>query len=284
MAKYLWPEMKIVNKNSNNIIHPEGNSLMKKLTTLLAVAAFGVAVTSATSFACDKTNASNTSGNASYTCSASQGATATAVSAPKNFTVAAHDECPLKSGQFAVASMNVSGMTCEWCENNLTERLQAVSGAIMVASISAVDGTAKVIYDQSLAKEADFASAISDDKFNAEIIPAVAIISNDPAPAPARSPKLSNSSGKSSCQYSGKSSGASASTVSSSPKLASKGAGCNASKGSSFTKGSKKTNATYASSNYSHCDSYLTSAEKAKFCSEFCDADLIESETQTEDS
>lgn len=247
---------------------------MKKLTTLLAVAAvaaFGVAVTSATSFACDKSNAS-------YTCSASKGATATAISAPKNFTVAAHNECPLKSGQFAVASMNVSGMTCEWCENSLANRLQAVPGVIMVASISAVDGSARVIYDRSLAKEADFASAISDDKFSAEIIPAVFITTNTPVST--SSAKLSNSTGKSGCKYSGK---ATASTVSGS-KLANKFSGCSASKGSSYTKSSKGSNATFASSDYSHCDSYLTSAEKAKFCAEFCDADVIESETQSEDS
>lgn len=249
---------------------------MKKLTTLLAVAAFGVAITSATSFACDKSNASNTSGNASYTCSFSKGATATAVSAPKNLTVATHDECPLQSGQFAVASMNVSGMTCEWCENSLTKRLQAVPGVVMVASISAVDGVAKVIYDKSLAKDVDFASAISDDKFNAEIIPAVFITTNTQA-SPA---KLSNGSGKKTCQYSGKST---ASNISDS-KLASKGSSCSASKGSSYTKGSKKINATYASSDYSHCGSYLTSAEKAKFCSEFCDATVTESETQSKDS
>lgn len=257
---------------------------MKKLTTLLAVAAFGVAVTSATSFACDKGNASNTSGNSSYTCGAFKGATATAVSAPKNFTVAAHDECPLKSGQFAVASMNVSGMTCQWCENSLAERLQTVPGAIMVASISAVDGTARVIYDKSLAKGSDFTSVISDDRFKAEIIPAVAITTNAPATSPAA--KLSNSSGKSSCRYSGKTSGSTGATAStfSGSKLASKSAGCSAFKGSSYTKGSKKINATFASSDYSHCDSYLTSAEKAKFCAEFCDAVVTESETQSEDS
>ena len=253
---------------------------MKKFTTLLAVAAFGVAVTSASAFACGKGNASKTSGSASYTCGASKGATVDVISAFKTLTVAAHDACPLTAGQFTVASMDVSGMTCGWCENSLTERLQAVPGVIMVASISAVDGRAKVIYDGSLAKEADFVSAISDDRFSAEIIPAVAIITNDPVQAPAKSAKIN--SGKASCRYSGSSA---ASSYTSGSKLASKSAGCSLSKGgSSYTKGAKKANATYASANSYHCGSYLTSAEIARFCSEFCDAIVTESETQTEDS
>ncbi|MFQ5607667.1 MAG: cation transporter [Candidatus Zixiibacteriota bacterium] len=237
---------------------------MRKLTTLFALAALAVAFSSAPLFACEKSSASC----AAYKNTATADKTTDKSKSTDTTTVAEHANCPLSSGTMAVAALNIKGMTCGGCEATLTDRLNKVPGIVMVASISSADGRAKVVYDKTLAKNADFAGAINDDRYSAQIVPAVAITTGDDKPA-----KLAQS-GKATCSYSAKAS-----------KAGSKHAGC-LSKGSSLTKGDTKSSdakVVFASGDL-NCCSQLTKAERDAFCAKFCKDETKEGKSTSTDS
>lgn len=247
---------------------------MKKLTSLLAIASLAVALTGASALACEKT-CSDSKSTATATA-----ASATNVSAKSGCNASKTDatlinasadncnpgDCALSSGKFAVAVMNVDGMTCGGCENKLTMAFEKADGVIWVAAVSHSDGVAKVIFDKSITKADDMVRLVSETGYKAEIMTAVATTTVD-ADA---SDKLVKT-GKAGCTAAEKAacaSKASATTAS-------------ADKAACSSKGASKAGVTTASAD--HCKSSgsecskLTSAERAGFCAKYC-------KSETEDS
>jgi len=205
-------------------------------------------------------------------------------------TVKADDcsNCPLATGKFAVVSMKVSGMTCGSCESKLTQKFEKTNGIVFVANVSSADGSAKVIYDKSLAKESDVVQAVLDAGYKGEIVPAVSVTKADATTVDANGKTCTaeqlaacaKNKGASTVSADGKTCTAAeraacaakskeASTVSATGDK--KGACC-ASHGSTATTTASLTSDKSNCAGMASCpaSACLTKAEMAAFCAKFC--------------
>ena len=152
-------------------------------------------------------------------------------------------------------------------------------GILWVASVSSIDGTAKVIYDKSNYSEKELVNVVSSAGFSGSVVPAVAVSEVGSIN------KLSNiKSGRKACGFSGNTSSATSSatcafknrttvTNTSGVRIASASKSNRSYCAAGLAK-KAKTNASFTSakdvsSKNGFCDQ-LTSAEHAAFCAQFC--------------
>jgi copper chaperone CopZ len=257
-----------------------GVSTVKKLTSLLAIASFAIALTGASALACEKTcsssktTAKTTNASAKLTCSSDKSDSKVTTASADNCNP---DHCALATGKYAVAVMDVDGMTCGGCENKLTLAFEKADGVLWVAAVSHSDGMAKVVFDKSITSSNDMITLVNGSGFKAEIKPAVAVSTVD---AESGAKLVDSKAGctdaqKAACKAAGKA------TCSAEQKAACEASGkaCCADKGA---KGASKASVTTASA--SQCDKSgnndckaLTAAEKAAFCAEFCKSESKDS-------
>ena len=87
------------------------------------------------------------------------------------------DHCAGHEGECAFKTISIKGMTCTGCEDALTKTLRGTEGVLKVISISHKTGTAEVCIDPSKVKDDVLTKAIVDQGYKAEIVPAVAKMS-----------------------------------------------------------------------------------------------------------
>jgi copper chaperone CopZ len=79
------------------------------------------------------------------------------------------------SGEYTHVNMSIKGMTCGSCESKITTCLQALPGVVKVGVVSYKDGSAFVMIDPKKVNNEDLVKAISDNGYQAEVIPAVSV-------------------------------------------------------------------------------------------------------------
>ncbi len=124
--------------------------------------------------ACGDTKTGTTSANAG-TVNTKYSNTGKAACGAKTGTTSADANQAEVSAQFASATFNVSGMTCNGCVSKVTTALKNTDGVKSVDKVDYKTGTAMVTYDASdVSCPSKLAKVITDAGFAAEIVPAVA--------------------------------------------------------------------------------------------------------------
>ncbi|UCC45095.1 MAG: heavy-metal-associated domain-containing protein [Candidatus Zixiibacteriota bacterium] len=89
-----------------------------------------------------------------------------------------YEECVklCESGHLTLVNLSIDGMTCSGCEGRITGWLKESPGVIRVNSVSHKDGSGSVYFDTRKGKVADMVKAVVDHGYMAEVIPAVATV------------------------------------------------------------------------------------------------------------
>jgi copper chaperone CopZ len=76
--------------------------------------------------------------------------------------------------QWELRHISVTGMTCGGCEKSVTTALSKTAGVLKVVKVDHKSGVALVVVDPATSKDAALTTAVVNNGFKAEIIPAVA--------------------------------------------------------------------------------------------------------------
>lgn len=92
------------------------------------------------------------------------------------------EECRNLCSDYSLVRMKIDGMTCGGCENSISASLSKVPGVAKVAKVCHESGSAMVFVDPKKVDNKTLTTTVTNKVYKAEIMPAVAVVSEGQDP------------------------------------------------------------------------------------------------------